>query len=109
MLSKNQIGMENKYDFGVDVWSVGVLAYELSWGKPPFESDDQKATYNRIWNISFSFPIQFSSELKDFLSRILIKDPKKRMSLDSMLQHPWITKHYSEAARSMQQTQPDQL
>jgi aurora kinase len=34
-----------------------------------------------------------SAEARDLISKLLVKDPKRRLSLDSVLSHPWILKH----------------
>jgi polo-like kinase 1 len=36
------------HSYEVDIWSLGVIIYTLIIGKPPFETTDVKATYNRI-------------------------------------------------------------
>lgn len=36
------------HDFKVDVWGVGILAFELAAGKPPFEDETQNDTYQQI-------------------------------------------------------------
>ncbi len=41
-------------------WSVGVLAYELVAGMPPFMSDDRMVMYRKIVDCSFSCPAHFS-------------------------------------------------
>jgi len=38
----------NLYDKSIDIWSVGVLAYELCCGKPPFETNRKELTKERI-------------------------------------------------------------
>lgn len=93
MLLKQVEGTENRYDFGVDIWSVGVLAYELSCGLAPFQHKDVNKCQSKIYHLNFEFPKFFSIELKDFIKKILRKEARERMSLDQMLQHPWITKH----------------
>lgn len=44
------------YDHTIDIWSIGVLAYELCVGVPPFEEEDQIETKVRIRQVNFKFP-----------------------------------------------------
>lgn len=97
MLIRQQTGHDNAYDFGVDVWSVGIFAYELTFGSPPFESQNQKSTQQKIWNMEFRMPDLFSPDLKDFLRQVLVRNPSQRISLQQMLQHRWITKHHRDS------------
>lgn len=40
------------YDFKVDIWSIGVLTYELITGKPPFEDrQNHNDAYQKILNV----------------------------------------------------------
>ena len=36
------------YDHTVDIWSIGILAFEFLTGKPPFESEGQEETFSKI-------------------------------------------------------------
>lgn len=80
------------YDFMVDVWSIGVLAYEFSAGYAPFENKggSQDETYQKILKTKINFPEHISEGLKDFVIRILVKNPKKRMSLNELANHEWL-------------------
>ena len=93
MLFREMTGKQNQYDAGVDVWSVGVLAYELSCGQAPFQNSDIQRTQQKIYTLHFDFPKYFSDDLKDFVKSILKKNTNDRMSLERMLEHPWITKY----------------
>lgn len=77
------------HSYEVDIWSLGVIAYTLLVGKPPFETQDVKATYKRIKMNAYSFPdvVQLSEAAKSFISEILLTDPAKRPTLDQLVAH----------------------
>ncbi len=74
----------------VDIWALGVLAYEFLVGKPPFEDANRKVTYQKIQAAEVVFPEYLSKQAVSLIRGMLQKDPKKRMSLDEVLKHPWI-------------------
>ena len=82
------------HSYEVDVWSLGVLAYTLLVGRPPFETTDIKTTYRRIRMNSYSFPEQvtLSEEAKNFVKFILITDPAARPTLDQIMEYPFLRK-----------------
>ncbi|KMT02980.1 hypothetical protein BVRB_8g195480 isoform B [Beta vulgaris subsp. vulgaris] len=85
--------VENKaHDYAVDNWTLGVLCYEFLYGVPPFEAENQRDTFRRIMKVDLNFPEapQVSSEAKDLISRLLVKDSSKRLCLQKILEHPWI-------------------
>lgn len=89
--------MGNEYDKMVDVWSVGVLCYELCTGHAPFESKkSRQETYRNILNVDLKFPKYMSDEVKDFIQNLLIKKPEDRMNLEDALHHPWIKKYFGK-------------
>lgn len=57
----------------VDVWAVGVLAYELLMGRPPFEHESRFHTVERILYQRVVFPIPISDLARDFIMRALCK------------------------------------
>eukprot|EP00191_Tetraselmis_sp_GSL018_P009462 CAMPEP_0177601282 /NCGR_PEP_ID=MMETSP0419_2-20121207/14156_1 /TAXON_ID=582737 /ORGANISM="Tetraselmis sp., Strain GSL018" /LENGTH=585 /DNA_ID=CAMNT_0019094497 /DNA_START=318 /DNA_END=2076 /DNA_ORIENTATION=- len=81
------------YSEQVDVWSVGILAYELLVGFPPFERDSRAATLECIMYSYPQFPLWMSDEAVDFIRRALSKDRSKRPSIHELLRHPWIQIH----------------
>ncbi|XP_035276341.1 death-associated protein kinase 3-like [Anguilla anguilla] len=77
-----------------DMWSIGVITYIMLSGASPFLGDSKQETLANISAVSYEFDQEYfgsTSELaKDFIRRLLVKDPKKRMTIDDTLQHPWI-------------------
>jgi len=47
--------LEGKYDLKCDIWSVGVIAYTMIAGYPPFFSDTHQEIFRRIRNCEFDF------------------------------------------------------
>ena len=77
-----------------DMWSVGVITYIMLSGASPFLGDTQQETYANVVACDYHFDKEFfpeTSELaKDFIRKLLVKDPSKRSSVDESLAHPWI-------------------
>uniref|UniRef100_A0A061QZC9 Protein kinase domain-containing protein n=1 Tax=Tetraselmis sp. GSL018 TaxID=582737 RepID=A0A061QZC9_9CHLO len=89
-------GMQNVSYYGpkVDVWSVGILAYELLVGRPPFEVDGERETALRImFDENIVFPPTVSADAVDFIKRSLTKSASKRPTSAEMLNHTWVGMH----------------
>ncbi|KAG4970517.1 hypothetical protein GLYMA_13G138400v4 [Glycine max] len=88
--------VENKaHDYAVDNWTLGILCYEFLYGAPPFEAESQSDTFKRIMKVDLSFPStpSVSIEAKNLISRLLVKDSSRRLSLQKIMEHPWIIKN----------------
>ena len=86
--------LSGSYNELCDEWSVGVLAYVLLCGYPPFNGNTDQAILQRVRIGRFFFPPAewngVSAEGKDFISRLLELKPAKRMTAKEALDHPWI-------------------
>lgn len=84
------------YDEKCDIWAIGVIAYFMLSGTPPFYDEiSLYNVYNKVLNeeVNFSAPIweKISKEAKDFISCCLQKNPKNRISGKEALTHPWFS------------------
>lgn len=77
-----------------DVWAVGVITYVVLSGLSPFLGDDDGDTMGNISKMAWDFddPVfdEVTHEAKDFISRILLKDSRKRMSVGECQKHSWL-------------------
>ena len=85
-----------EHDQNVDVWSLGVLMYEFLVGNPPFEAQGHHETYKKISKVDIKWPSHVSADARDLISKLLVKDPNQRMSLDDVAHHPWIQANTSD-------------
>merc|ERR1719198_522568 len=74
----------------VDVWSVGVILYALLCGSLPFDDENIPNLFKKIKNGVYHLPNYLSAPAKDLISRMLIVDPLKRISMSELRQHPWL-------------------
>ena len=81
------------YDNGVDLWTMGILCYEFLVGNPPFESNNQNETFDRIKRLDYTFPDYVSDLARDFISKLLQSKSSDRIQLHQVLNHPWILKN----------------
>jgi MAP kinase interacting serine/threonine kinase len=97
------------YDKKCDLWSLGIIMYILLCGYPPFSGNCgsqcgwnqgepcnacQELLFHSIQDGGFDFPDtewrEISLDAKDLISKLLVKDPRKRLSAEQALEHPWI-------------------
>ncbi|KAK1973584.1 LOW QUALITY PROTEIN: kinase-like domain-containing protein [Colletotrichum cereale] len=82
-----------KYNEKIDIWSLGVLMYELLVGEPPFFDDTYIMTQKRITQADMTVPSFVSPAAKDLIGKLLALQPERRISLKQVQTHPWIIKH----------------
>lgn len=84
-----------------DIWSCGVMLYVMLFCEYPFERPEDDAdkygfqkVLERILRVDYHIPKypRVSSECKDLITRILVADPDKRLTIPQIQRHPWYTK-----------------
>eukprot|EP00873_Tetraselmis_striata_P012822 jgi/Tetstr1/433086/TSEL_022418.t1 len=87
------------YNEKCDLWSTGMLMYQLLTGTFPFWDNIRQKTLQEVWKsilvdkLDLDTPelrAQMSALALDLLRKLLIRDPNQRLSAAEALQHPWI-------------------
>ncbi|XP_059571964.1 calcium/calmodulin-dependent protein kinase type 1 isoform X2 [Alligator mississippiensis] len=85
---------QKPYSKAVDCWSIGVIAYILLCGYPPFYDENDAKLFEQILRAEYEFDSPYwddiSDSAKDFIKHLMEKDPGKRFTCEQALQHPWI-------------------
>jgi serine/threonine protein kinase len=85
------------YSFAIDAWALGVITYIILCGFHPFDpsgTGTQAEILAAIQSVNYNFndPIwdTISPAAKDFIRKLLTKDPSTRMTTRQSLNHPWL-------------------
>ncbi|CAL8171276.1 unnamed protein product [Prunus armeniaca] len=77
-----------------DVWSIGVITYILLCGRRPFWDKTEDGIFKEVLRNKPDFRRKpwptISSSAKDFVKKILVKDPRARLTAAQALSHPWV-------------------
>lgn len=83
--------IKGNYDYSCDIWSFGVVLYMLLKGRPPFFGKQYGKVMENILtrNIKFDEDENLSVDASDLLFRIFIRNPKKRITIEEIEEHPF--------------------
>lgn len=85
-----ELVQEMPYNHTADLWSLGVIIYELFVGQPPFYTNSIYSLIQLIIKEPVRFPDNMSPEFKSFLKGLLNKIPAERLSWPDLLNHSFI-------------------
>lgn len=77
-----------------DVWSIGVITYILLCGRRPFWDKTEDGIFKEVLRNKPDFRRKpwpsISNSAKDFVKKLLVKDPRARLTASQALSHPWV-------------------
>ena len=84
-----EIIKNKKYDYKSDLWSIGIIFYEMLMGEPPYKAKNIYQLIRKIENDNIEIPQKFrlSLQCQDLLYSLLEKDPVKRITWDEFFSH----------------------
>ncbi|CAD8186036.1 unnamed protein product [Paramecium octaurelia] len=95
-----EIYLNKGYTQCVDIWSLGVLLFEILAGHSPFlnkEEENSLMTHEKqtvirenVLNVRIRFPDTFPPLARDLVRKILRLEPQDRLRLEEVLKHPWL-------------------
>ena len=81
--------MKKGHDTRVDIWSIGVLMFELLAGYSPFVAKNNQDLYQNIRRLKIQWPKDMPPLAKNLIGKILKLNPLDRPSLQDILDHQW--------------------
>ena len=83
---------KGEYDNKCDLWSIGVIMYQLLYGEFPYKGKNQVALLENIKNLGLNALKQpVDKKLKDLIFSLLVRDPRERISWNDYFNHPFFT------------------
>lgn len=101
--------IDGNFDPKSDVWSVGIILYQMLTGKYPFEKEDNFNLLQIIQHKELDLtlvknhPDKYSKECINLLTKLLIKDVDKRPSSSEALEHEWFKKFTESSAEKLEE------
>ena len=92
--------LKKRYDEKCDIWSCGVILYILLSARPPFGGESDKEIMENVslgkYDLQSSPFNKVSKSCLDLIQKLLIMDPKKRISAQDALAHSWFKENKSK-------------
>ncbi|KAK9278328.1 hypothetical protein L1049_027893 [Liquidambar formosana] len=77
----------------IDVWSCGVILYAVLSGHFPFDDSNMAQLIKDVTSGTYILPNHLSPGARDLVSRMLVVDPTRRITVPEIRQHQWFQAH----------------
>jgi serine/threonine protein kinase len=84
-----EVVMGLPYGYEIDLWSLGILIYEMLLGVTPFADENKSTLFTNIVSGIPRFPPGFDGRVRDFIRRLLTKDATARPKFEDLKGHPF--------------------
>ena len=90
--SPEMLSGENYDGFKIDIWATGIILFAMLCGFLPFDHKDNDKLFMKILECKIQYPKNLSNDAKDLIQKILVPDPKKRITIPEIKKHPFYLK-----------------
>jgi serine/threonine protein kinase len=84
-----EVVMQMPYSYSVDIWQLGILAYEMMLGTTPFYDENKSKLFSNIVSVEPYFPPELDSRISNFISKLLTKNANERPTFQQLQTHPF--------------------
>ncbi|WVQ98704.1 hypothetical protein IAU59_005835 [Kwoniella sp. CBS 9459] len=93
-----------------DIWSCGVILFALLTGRLPFDDENIRILLQKVKNGRFVMPADLPADAKDLITRMLVVDPEKRITMNDIMRHPFCQrKQDTDSGRRINLVEPPRL
>ena len=98
-----QVVQKNTYSYKADIWSIGVILFEMLNGQTPFHARNREEFNNKVEASDYAFKEKVLENLTMesvlFLSHCLQHNENDRKCVSELIHHPYITKPWDDQAK----------